>query len=268
MGRIILEHDEQGCFTLWLDNPERRNALDDSMLADMATTLERLAKDACCRLLVLRGRGSHFCAGRDVGRASRGESASAAETRLALEPLRRLAELVYYFPRPTIAAAQGYTLGAGSALVTWCDFALAAESAVFGYPEVAIGIPPTLTAVTLARRVPIQAAVDLLFTARRFNAAEAKELSLVTRVVPDERLDAEIVTLTADLRRNSPDAIFLCKQLLRSTEGVDFRTALGQAIATSAAAVATPDAVEGFAAFREKRAPDWPSNRKDERVAG
>src|SRR5690606_33821927 len=111
MGEVRTSDDGRGCITLTLDNPGKYNALDDRMIGSLIELLEQLAEDSRCRVLVLRGAGGDFSAGRDVGNLDGMRTKSPLAIRKEYQRLQRLNELLYYFPRPTLAAIEHYALG-------------------------------------------------------------------------------------------------------------------------------------------------------------
>jgi enoyl-CoA hydratase/carnithine racemase len=255
MGSITEEAAEAGIVRLWLDDPGRRNALDDSMIEALVEALERLGRQPL-HALVLRGRGGHFCAGRNISGSA---DADEADHHRRFEGALRLQRAFAACPIPVIGVVEGYAVGFGVSLALWCDVALAAADAVFIVPEVLRGIPPTLTAVTLLRHLPRRQALDLMLTGRRCGAEEAASLGLVTRAVPTGGLEVALEDSLAALRRASPDALRLTKRLVTETEDAPLGAAMATAVAISLAGMASPDAAEGARAFQEKRPPRWPS---------
>jgi len=257
-GVVREERHADGVVLLRLDNAAHRNALNDAMIAGLTAALRALAEDASCRVVVLRGAGGMFCAGREITELRRlQDGAMPEEITAAYDRLRVLAEALYYCPKPTVAVLERYALGAGTALASWSDIAIAEDRCLLGYPEVRIGIPPTMTTLSLIRGAHRKAAVDLLLTARTIDAQEAARLGLITRAVPADALEAEVGRTLAALVANSPDAMARTKQMIWKTEDADFRSGLAVAVDGISIAVGTREAREGVAAFLEKRKPSW-----------
>jgi enoyl-CoA hydratase/carnithine racemase len=256
-GAVRLERRADGVVVLRLDNPAHRNALNDAMIAALTASLRALAEDTSCRVVLLRGAGGVFCAGREITELKRLQQSMPEEITAAYDRLRVLSEALYYCPKPTVAVLERHALGAGTALASWSDIAIAEARCLLGYPEVRIGLPPTMTTLALIRGVPRKAAVDLLLTARSIDAAEAARLGLVTRAVTAEALEEDVERTLASLVANSPDAMARTKQMIWKTEDADHRSGLTVAVDGIGIAVGTREAREGVAAFLEKRKPSW-----------
>lgn len=256
-GSVHIERDARGVTTFRLDNPGHRNALNDAMIAALTAAFRAAAVDEKCRVVVLRGAGGMFCAGREINDLLALQGAGMDAINAAYERLHRLNEAAYYCPKPVLAVLERYALGAGILLAGWADIALAEEGCLIGYPEVKIGLPPTLTTVQLIRGVHRKAAVELLLTARNIRAPEAAALGLITRAVPAAALAAEVDAVIDALVAASPEAVERTKQMIWKTEDVDYRSAIGTGIDVISVAAATASAREGIAAFVGKRKPQW-----------
>ena len=256
-GTVQEERRADGVVTLRLENAAHRNALNDAMIAALTGALQRLGTDPACRVLVLRGTGGVFCAGREITELQRLQASPPEVVTAAYDRLRVLSEALYYCPKPTVSVLERYALGAGTALASWSDIALAEEGCLLGYPEVKIGLPPTMTTLALIRGVHRKAAVDLLLTARNIDAREAATLGLITRAVPAAALEDEVERTLAALVANSPDAMARTKQMIWKTEDTDHRAGLAVAVDGISIAVGTGEAREGVAAFLGKRKPHW-----------
>lgn len=256
-SEVRQERRTDGVVLLRLDNPAHRNALNDGMIAGLIAAIRILAEDVNCRVIVLRGVGGVFCAGREISELQRLQTSPPEVVTAAYDRLRALSEAIYYCPKPTVLVLERYALGAGTALASWSDIAIAEEGCLLGYPEVKIGLPPTMTTLALIRGVHRKAAVDLLLTARSIEALEAAALGLITRAVPAAALEAEVERTLGALVANSPDAITRTKQMIWKTEDADNRAGLAVAVDGISIAVGTRDAREGVAAFLGKRKPQW-----------
>jgi methylglutaconyl-CoA hydratase len=258
MGSIRVERRSDGCVTLVLENERRKNALDIAMLDGLHEALATLADDAACRIVVLRGQGKNFCAGRDISELSASEgSQPEGVLRSDFERLRVLAITLYNFPKPTLAMVRGYALGLGTALAALCDLAIAEEGARLGIPEAKVGVPPSLTTVALMQVVPLKAATRILFTGSLIDARHAERIGLVTEALAGDQLEAACEKLVRELLDVSPTAVQLCKELMRATENRDFPSSVDHALSMAMRGLETPDAIEGRRAFLEKRRPVW-----------
>ncbi len=158
----------------------------------------------------------------------------------------------------TIAAVQGHCLGGGMELATFCDFVVATESASFGQPEIKLGCFPPVALVTLPALAGPRAAMDLILTGRTITGREARDLGLVSRLVPDGSLAAGVAQLVSELRGLSPAVVQMTHRALRKCSGVDFEKDLAKAEDLYLnKLMKTEDAQEGIRAFLEKRPPAW-----------
>jgi len=158
----------------------------------------------------------------------------------------------------TIAAVHGHCLGGGCELATFCDFVIAEESAKFGQPEIKLGCFPPVALVTFPNLIGARAAMDLILTGRAIGAREAKELGLVTRVVPDGGLDEAVNCLLDELHKLSPLVLCMLRRALWRDTGIEFEKLLheGEELYLNEL-VKTEDMNEGIRSFMEKRAPAW-----------
>jgi enoyl-CoA hydratase/carnithine racemase len=256
-GSINIERDQRGVVTLRIDNPAHRNALNNAMIAALTDAFRAVAEERACRVVVLRGAGGMFCAGREINDIQALQGAGMDVLNDAYARLLKLNEAAYYCPKPVVAVLERYALGAGIMLAGWSDIALAEEGCLIGYPEVRIGLPPTQTTIQLIRSVNRKAAVELLLTARNIRAPEAAQLGLITRTVPAAALDSEVASVVDALLAASPEAITRTKQMIWKTEDADYRSAIATGVDVISVAAATASAREGIAAFIEKRSPQW-----------
>jgi methylglutaconyl-CoA hydratase len=236
-----------------LDRPERRNALDPELVAELMHALQSAAADPRCRAVVLRAEGPAFCAGMDL--VSLREMLD-QPYQINLVDSRRLAalfDLLWSLPKPVVAAVQGAALGGGCGLACVSDFALASADATLGFPEVRIGFVPALVSLFLVRLVGHARARELLLTGRRLTAADARQVGLVTEVVPASELDRRARELASDLASHSAQATAATKRLLGPIPVEE----LERAAVANAEARATSDCREGVTAFLEKRKPVW-----------
>lgn len=246
-----------GIWTVTLNRPERRNALNPAMIAELTQVLDEAAIDFSCLAVILTGAGQAFCAGLDLDQLRALQGQTAAEHFRDSESIARLLRALYDCPKPTIAAVNGAAVAGGMGIATLCDFTLAVPEAKFGYTEVRIGFVPAMVSSFLVRQIGEKRARDLLLTGRLIGAQEALEMGLVTRLVSAESLMAEAAKLAQSLLRNSPEAIQATKRLLSSHESVALDRELKAAVQSSCEARTTKDFEEGIQAFLEKRPPVW-----------
>jgi enoyl-CoA hydratase/carnithine racemase len=258
MSTVGLEVDG-GLATVTLRRPEARNAISTELALALAEAVEPLATDPAVRAVVLTGAGElAFCAGADLKERAGFDDHDWFVQR---EAFRRGFAAVRRCPLPTVAAVFGYALGGGTELALACDLVVAAEDAVFGLPEVGLGLVPAGGGTQLlVRRVGRSVAKDLVLTGRRVDAAEAHRLGLVDRLVPagPARAVSAARELAAEIAGNAPTAVRLAKWALDL--GADLAQEAAMEVEDQAwrRAVLSDDRREGIAAWNERRAPTWP----------
>ncbi len=251
MSGPILFQCEAGVGRLEIDHPPL-NILTRAVLAELRAALARAADLPSLRVLLVSARGRHFSAGADVE-----EHLPPEHSRLIPEFVATIQALVD-FPLPVIAAVHGRCLGGGFELAQAADLIVAAEDAVFGQPEIQLGVLAPGACAVLPRLVGRSAAAELLLTGDPIDAAEARRLGLVARVVAPDGLEEESAALARRMARHTPVALRLTKRVLREAEGAPIRRGLELANDLYLEELmATEDAVEGLRAFVEKRDPVW-----------
>jgi enoyl-CoA hydratase len=253
---IILEHAEAGIYVLTVNRPKALNALNAATLDELANAIARVADDAEARVLLVTGAGDKaFVAGADIASM---EPMTALEAHAFSAKGQNVMLAVEALPVPAIALVNGYALGGGCELAMACDWVIAAERAVFGQPEVNLGIPPGFGGTQrLARLVGRARAMELITTARQIKADEALRIGLVNHVVPGEQLMAKGLEMARLIAAKGPVAVRVSKQAVQ--RGLDVDLANGCVLETSlfAFAFGTADRQEGMSAFLEKRAPKF-----------
>ena len=257
MANVRSETDASGIRTLIIDREARRNALDRATLDELEAAFGEAAGDARVRVLVLRGAGSAaFCAGADLDELLAHQTID--DRRRHFDGVARVIAAMHRSPQPVIARVQGFALAGGLGLAVAADFTIAGAGAVLGLPEIGIGLLPMVVSAPILRATGSRKVVlDLVLSGRRVSAAEGRELGLVTRVVPDERLDQEIAELAARLAGFSPTALRLGKEAVYTMAEMEYGTALRYLREMIVLAALTEDAREGVRAFVEKRKPVW-----------
>jgi len=254
--------DDDNVRTIKLNRPEKRNALNSTMIAEATAALEEAA-DGPCGAIILTGAGKCFCAGLDLEELRQMESKTAEEHHADATQFARLIRLLYDFPKPTIAAVNGSAIAGGCGLATVCDFTFASQDATFGYTEVRIGFVPAIVSSFLLRQIGEKQARDLLLSGRIFDAKEALHLGLVTRIIIHPQiLLREAFNLGLGLLKNSPEAMRWTKGLLSEHVREELDREIADSALWNARAKQNDDFREGIHAFLEKRPPEWPSLHK------
>jgi enoyl-CoA hydratase/carnithine racemase len=256
-GKIDLERRHDGVAMLWIDNPSHRNALNNGLIEALTGHFRTLAADPACRVIVVRGRNGIFCAGRELRDLRALQDADNVTIVATYDKLKALNEAVWFCPKPTVALVQKYAFGAGATLSSWCDLALSEDAALFAYPEVHHGFPPSPALMALFLAVGRKKAMELILTGRRIDAVEADRIGLITRAVPAAALEDELGRLLAGLLRSGPDAIKRTKEFVWHSDESGHRAAMTSAVDSISLGLASPQAREGIAAFFDKRQPRW-----------
>jgi methylglutaconyl-CoA hydratase len=255
---ILLATDPRGVATLTLNRPERRNAFDDALIAELTAAFARIAADRSVRALVLTGAGAAFSAGGDLNWMRRmagfGLDANYADAMQLAKMLRALNEL----PQPTVARVNGAAFAGGVGLICCCDIAVAAASAQFSISEARLGLVPATIGPYVVAAIGVRAARRYCLTAEIFSAADALRIGLVHDCVPDAELDAAVARLVDALLAGGPKAQARAKRLIAEVADrpVD-ESVLDLTARSIAEARASEEGREGVSAFLEKRKPSW-----------
>ncbi len=250
---VAFEGDDR-IATLTLNRPAARNAIDRRMAVELSAALADLAALSQLRVVVVTGAGEQaFCAGADLVER---RTMTAEERTTHTEAINAAADALAALPMPTIAAIRGYALAGGAELAVACDLRVAGADAVFGFPEVRIGIFPGAGGVVrLPRLVGGGAARDLLFTGRRLGAEEALRLGLVDRLASPADIVPAAHALAAEIAANAPLAVRAVKRALVESAGLAEIDA-HRTVATHRRPLdVTADYAEGLAAWAERRPP-------------
>ncbi|OEU86260.1 enoyl-CoA hydratase [Streptomyces abyssalis] len=254
---VVRKDAETHIAELVLDRPKAMNAVSSEVAARLADACTALAADRNVRVTVLTSSNDRaFCVGADLKERN---SLSDAELGRHRPTARAAYTGVLDLPMPTIAAVHGFALGGGFELALSCDLIVADPTAVVGLPEVSVGVIPGGGGTQLLpRRVGAARAAELIFSARRVEAAEARELGLVDHLVGVGQDREEAFALAARIAGNSPVGLRAAKRALRTGWGMDLWAGLEIEDAAWRTVAFSDDRTEGVAAFNEKRKPQWP----------
>lgn len=255
-GERVQIRTEGGVRWLTLNRPRQRNALDAAMVNELRHALREVEVDGPIRVVVLTGAGDDFCAGADLREIQQSSSASVGENLEAAEALGELFLGIRQSRVPVVAAVRGRALAGGCGLALACDLVLAGNSARFGFPEVGIGFVPAMVMAILRRSVGEKRAFELVATGRTINAAEAKRLGLINRVLADEEFDREVQAFVGEMAERSSSALQLSKRLLHAQDGMGYEAGIRAGAAVNVLARATDDARAGIDRFLNSRRND------------
>jgi len=249
---VVLYSVEGAVARVTLNRPDKRNALNDAVIAGIKRGLKKAAEDERVRVAVISGAGKDFCSGADLSALQKIAGASVAENSEDARTLLELFLLIRQLPIPIVAAVTGRALAGGCGLATACDLVLASKSARFGYPEVKIGFVPAMVATILRRNVSEKQAFELLTRGGEISARRAHEIGLVNQVFADEDFDSEVSAYLTGFEKMSQSAVALTKSLLYQIDGMSFGEALEAGVDTNVIARMTADCQRGVARFLKK----------------
>ncbi|MCX4096814.1 enoyl-CoA hydratase/isomerase family protein [Nocardia sp. alder85J] len=249
----VLVEREAGIARITLARPDRRNALGVGDFADLHRALAEIAASAEDRAVILTGSGRAFCAGADLS-----DVVPDAATAAIMRPINEAVRALHRLPQPCIAAVNGPAVGAGMSLALGCDLVIAADTASFAQIFVKRALSPdTGSSWLLPRLVGLHTAKRLALLGDLITAEQARDLGLVTEIVPADTLLDTAADYARRLAAGPPIALALTKQLLNAAFTTGFDDALDAETAANAVNVGTADMAEAFAAFREKRTPEF-----------
>ena len=241
-----------GVLTGTLNRPEKKNAIDGPMIEALAALLDRADLDAEVRVVALRGAGSDFCAGMDLGELLASADHTPEQNRAAASQFGGLFVRMRQVPKPIVAVVHGRALAGGCGLATACDVLLATESARFGYPEVQRGFVPAIVMNMLRRAVGEKVAFDLVTTGRLLSADEAVAVGLVSRTYEDADFEEQAADVLRTLAGISPSSLALTKRLFYQLDGMPFDAGIGLSADVNATSRQTPDFRAALRAFLAK----------------
>jgi len=234
------------------NRPSKKNAMTLAMYAFLAEELDRADKNDDVRVVLLHGAGDSFTAGNDLA------DFVSHPPGLGDSPQARFVDALIRFGKPLVAAVHGVAIGGGMTMLMHFDFVYAAESTKFQVPFINLALVPELgSSYTLPRQLGYLQAAELIFLGESIHAARAQELGLVTAVVPDKDVLAAANEIATKLAQKPSGALRACKKLMKDPERENLKQAVGRENGEFAARVRSAEAKEEFAAFLEKRPPDF-----------
>jgi methylglutaconyl-CoA hydratase len=244
--------------TLWLNRPEKHNALNPEMIREIIDCVAEVQKNEGLRVLIIRGKGPSFCAGADLnymkGIAEFGYEENYQDSLV----LAQCFNSIYTCNKATIAVVHGAAIGGANGILAACDYVLCDDDTKFAFSEVKLGIAPATISPYVIKRIGEYGARDLMITGRRFHGREAAQKGLANISLPSDQIPEHLNNYIRHLMTSGPQAIKACKKLIfnmcnRSTfeEDIDYTARL------IAELRASDEGQEGMASFLEKRKPKW-----------
>ncbi len=256
MAVLLKNLSPEGVLTLTLNRPEKHNALNNELMRAVEEAILEGKDDPNVRVVLIKGEGKSFCSGADLGNLDEIRK----NVIVLQEHLSHYGNMLLKLVdagKPTIAAVKGYALAGGCGLAATADITFAAESAVFGIPEVTRGIWGMMITAPISRLIGTKKCLELMYTGERFSAAEAEKIGLINRVVPDDQLFEAAEEFARTLATRSPLAVRFGRDAMYKTRDMEFYKSMDYLNNAVVLLNASEDAAEGFRAFKEKREPVW-----------
>ncbi len=244
--------------TITLHRPEKRNALNGAMVAELRTAFQQAEKDPEVKVIILKGAGEAFCAGADLEYLQQLQLNTREENLADSKELMQLMQQIYYHNKVVIAQVEGHAIAGGCGLVTLCDLSYAVPGAKLGYTEVKIGFIPAIVSVFLVRKIGEGRARDLLLTGRLITAEKAEQYGLVNEVVPAGSVAEYVAKVADDLCTGaSANSLKVTKKLITDVFDQPLENALDLAAKLNAETREHADCQRGIKAFLAKEKLVW-----------
>jgi methylglutaconyl-CoA hydratase len=258
---VLKTINETGVATVTLNRPGVFNGYNEELLTRLTAVLEEIEADETVRAVILKGAGKHFSAGADINWFKELAEASDAEKKRAADLSTGAMRKLFNLAKPTIALVQNVCFGGGVGYVAGCDIVIASEDARFAITEVRMGITPAPILPQVISAIGVRQARRYTLTAETFDVHEAKTIGLIHEICPVGGLDEAAEPVIDAILRCAPDAVGATKQLINDIANAPLDDALADRLASiSAGGRNTPEGLEGFSAFLEKRSPNWYRN--------
>lgn len=254
---IRVSRDARGVAWLWLARPQKHNALNAPMIAEITSAIGALGADPAVRVVVLAAEGASFCAGGDLRWMQENIAASAEDRAASARALAQMLAALDACPKPVIGRVQGNAFGGGIGMISVCDVAVGVPGARFGLTETKLGLTPATISPYVVARMGAAAARRVFMSSRLFSATEAVSLNLLAQIVPPVDLEAAVEAEILPYLSCAPGAVAEAKALLRLL-GPRIDASLQEAtIAALVTRWESDEAREGLAAFFERRPAPW-----------
>lgn len=244
--------------TVWLNRPDIRNALNETMISEIISVFEEINKLQDVRIVLLKGRGKSFCAGADLNWMSGVSKYTYEQNYNESVQLAKCFYSIYTCNKPVIAVIHGAAIGGANGLYSSADFAFCDNETVFAFSEVNIGIIPATISPYIIKRTGEFVGRDLMFTGRRIKGKEAEQLHLVNKSLDSSELEAHVNNVITELLTSGPEAVAKCKELIFNVVNNNFDSNIIDYTAKMIAeARMSEEGQEGMASFLEKRKAKW-----------
>ena len=253
---IESETDARGVCTVWLNRPDKHNALSAQMI-DELTGMAAILRHGTARVVILAARGKSFCAGGDLQWMQAQMQADRATRQAGARSLAAMLQSWNTLPLPVIGRIHGNAFGGGVGLASICDVAIGAETVWMGLTETKLGLIPATIGPYVIARMGEAKARRVFMSARKFSAQDAQSLGLLAKTVSQEALDLAVTAEVTPYLSCAPGAVAAAKKLAGRLEPVVDEQTIEKTVTALIAQWETPEAEEGIAAFFGKTAPSW-----------
>jgi len=241
-----------------LNRPEKRNALNQQMVAELTHALKKAKNNPQGKVIVLKAEGKAFCAGADLAYIQSLQAFSYEENLADSNQLKALFEIIYQHPKIIIAQVEGHALAGGCGLATVCDYIFSVPHAKFGYTEVKIGFIPAIVMVFLLRKIGESRAKRLLLSGEIYTAEEILSTGLFHQLCDPKTIADSVKHFATSLcENNSEAAMAITKKMIADIQSMPIEKALSFAAEQNAKARNTTDCKKGISAFLNKEKPSW-----------
>ncbi len=258
--QFVLLEIEKSIAYLTLNRPEKNNAFNQQMIAEIKQSVAYCSQFDGLRALVIQQNGKHFSAGADLQYMKSMSEESLQENKKDSEQLFELFQSIYQCPIPTIALIQGASYGGSNGIIACCDFALASTESSYSFSEVNLGLIPATIAPFILTKISPSIANRYFLTGKRFDAFEALSIGLLNTVLPVEQLQDACIDLLNQILSSAPEAVKETKQLVKEIQSIKpekFKPITSKLIAEARIG---EEGQEGITAFFDKRKPNWVTN--------
>lgn len=254
---ILIETDARGVARLTLNRPDKHNALNGELIAELYDAAEKLAADDDVRIVVLTGAGKSFCAGGDFNWFASNVEKTRSERVAQSATLARLLRRLDTLPKPLIGRINGPAYGGGVGMISVCDYTIGAEDARFGLTEVKLGLLPANISPYVVARIGKVHSRETMLSGALFDTVRAERIGLLTEVVAPADLDATVNRLVHDHLQAAPGAVADTKALIAYVASHDLETNMIYTADRLADAWETEEGIEGINSFINKGVPSW-----------
>jgi methylglutaconyl-CoA hydratase len=255
---ITYQKSSQGVITITLNRPDKHNAFNEQMIADLMEAFVLANQDKTARVVVLKATGTTFCAGADLKWMKKMVNYDYETNHKDAMQLAAMLNQLYTLNKPTIACVNGAAFGGAVGLIACCDVAIATKLSKFCLSEVLLGLTPATIAPYVIKAIGARNAKRYMQTAEVFSAKSARKIGLLSKVVSEEDLDQTVAKFTQQFSAASPQALSITKQLIDMVDGQNIDQSLMQKTAATIASIrVSEEGQEGLNAFFSKRKANW-----------